>query len=150
MDKVARQLLGFALGAWHTTLFVVVGVLSLNLTGAVRTVLSELNTLAGIGLFLLLWACTHWRTSRLVNEMLDSDGVLWGHGWFLLRASSAGAAIGALFWMGLVIGGAILFQEPSMGFALSVTPIAFLVGAIISIPVALLDLWCLRFMRRAG
>jgi hypothetical protein len=57
----------FALGTFHAAALIVALVLVLYGTGALTSLLSSLNTVAGLALFSALWLTTVWSTNRTLR-----------------------------------------------------------------------------------
>jgi hypothetical protein len=131
------KLLTWSLATFHTTVFVLAIVLFAYSRGALGPALSGLNTLAGLGLFVALWATTYLTTARALAglDLIGSAGDRGGYG---RRAFRWGAANGMSFLavLGIVallvavantrpgqVGSGILLP------ALSIAPIALVVSA---------------------
>ena len=96
--------LAWCLASFHTVIFILGLVLFLYLSADLGSLLANLNTLAGYGLFGALWMATWWSTSRALRgirwEALEfpayfgkllTPGVFWG------------AANGLLFLLALIV-----------------------------------------------
>jgi len=114
MDETARtptdRMLEWALATFHTSLFILSLVFFLYGSGVLGNLLSSLNTLAGFGLFGLLWLTTWWTTRRAIGSLVPG----WGKGGdfcvrtvrfskALYKGTIWGAANGLLFFCGLVL-----------------------------------------------
>jgi hypothetical protein len=131
------KLLTWSLTTFHTTVFVLVIVLFAYSGGGLGQALSGLNTFAGLGLFVALWATTYVTTVRALAG-LDLIGSARDRGGYGRRAFRWGAANGMSFLavLGIVVvvvavantrpgqvGSGILLP------ALSIAPIALVVSA---------------------
>jgi len=131
------KLVTWSLATFHATAFVLAIVLLAYSRDALGAGLSGLNTFAGLGLFVALWATTYFTTSRalrgldLIGSARDRDGYVW-------RTFRWGAANGMSFLviLGIVaIGTAIANTQPGQvgtGIlfpALVIAPIALVVSA---------------------
>jgi hypothetical protein len=90
------KLLTWALATFHTTVFVLVIVLFAYSGGGLGGALGGLNTFAGLGLFLALWATTYVTTARALRG-LDLIGSARDRGGYARRAFRWGAANGMSF-----------------------------------------------------
>jgi hypothetical protein len=131
------KLLTWSLATFHTTIFVLVIVLLGYSGGGLGGALSGLNTLAGLGLFVALWATTYVTTSRALKG-LDLIGSARDRGGYARRAFRWGAANGMSFLAilgGVAIVVAISNTRPGQvgsGIllpALFIAPIALVVSA---------------------
>jgi len=98
------KLLTWALATFHTTVFVLVIVLFAYSGGGLGGALGGLNTFAGLGLFLALWATTYVTTARALRG-LDLIGSARDRGGYARRAFRWGAANGMSFLaiLGIVV-----------------------------------------------
>jgi hypothetical protein len=155
------RLLRWALGTFHSGLFVLAIVLPLYQTGVLDDVLSGLSTPLGRGIYGLLWTITWWSTGRAIAGLDWSRLEAADVGDLLRRGLGWGGATGSLFVLGLAaffIGATIVAVfvrgipgagDPSLAFAPVVVtaaaalPIAavvgFVIGAVIGAVFALLD-----------
>jgi hypothetical protein len=90
------KLLTWSLATFHTTVFVLVIVLFAYSGGGLGGALGGLNTFAGLGLFLALWATTYVTTARALRG-LDLIGSARDRGGYGRRAFRWGAANGMSF-----------------------------------------------------
>src|SRR2546429_1486726 len=90
------KLLTWSLATFHTTVFVLVIVLFAYSGGGLGGALGGLNTFAGLGLFVALWATTYVTTSRALKG-LDLIGSARDRGGYGRRAFRWGAANGMSF-----------------------------------------------------
>ncbi|SDL98811.1 hypothetical protein SAMN04487949_0412 [Halogranum gelatinilyticum] len=150
----ADPLLAFVLATFHTALFTLVPVTLLHWTDALGDLLGGLSTTVGLALYALLWATTWWTNRRLLAETPFTRGAEWP----VLKASVKwGGVTGSLFFLELVgvivlealatgeVGTpeptAVLFLLTFVGLA---TLVAFVVGALVGVVQAALDLLALR------
>ena len=131
------KLLTWSLATFHTTVFVLVIVLFAYSGGGLGGALGGLNTFAGLGLFVALWATTYVTTARALRG-LDLIGSARDRGGYGRRAFRWGAANGMSFLaiLGIVaIAVAISNTRPGQvasGIlvpALFIAPIALVVSA---------------------
>jgi hypothetical protein len=131
------KLLTWALATFHTTVFVLVIVLFAYSGGGLGGALGGLNTFAGLGLFVALWATTYVTTARALRD-LDLIGSARDRGGYGRRAFRWGAANGVSFLaiLGIVaIAAAVANTRPGQvgsGIllpALFIAPIALVVSA---------------------
>lgn len=113
------------LAAFHVATLVAVGVLGLHLGGVLGNGLAGLDTLVGIGIYLLLWAITH----VTVGRWLTGAG-----GWpvdlvrFLARAAAWGGVTGTGFlWAILTAVVAVQVATEGPG-AFTLTQLGFVIG----------------------
>ena len=133
------KLVTWSLATFHATLFVLVIVLFAYRGGGLGGALGGLNTFAGLGLFVALWATTYLTTSRALKG-LDLIGSARDRRAYPRRAFRWGAANGMSFLavLGVValvvavantrpgqVGSGILFP------ALFIAPIALVVSAVV-------------------
>jgi hypothetical protein len=95
------RVLGWALGTFHTALFVLAIVFALYQTGRLGDALSNLSTPLGLVIYAFLWTITCWSTGRA------TEGLDWS------RFQAGDAAGGGVLWGGVtavvfVVGGAEL------------------------------------------
>src|SRR5712691_2674392 len=90
------KLLTWSLATFHATVFVLAIVLFVYSRGVLGAGLSGLNTFAGLGLFVALWATTYVTTSRAL-EGLDLVGSARDRAGYARRAFRWGAANGMAF-----------------------------------------------------
>jgi hypothetical protein len=90
------KLLTWSLATFHTTVFVLVIVLFAYSGGGLGGALGGLNTFAGLGLFVALWATTYVTTARALRG-LDLIGSARDRGGYGRRAFRWGAANGMSF-----------------------------------------------------
>ncbi len=131
------KLLTWSLATFHTTVFVLVIVLFAYSGGGLGGALGGLNTFAGLGLFVALWATTYLTTSRALKG-LDLIASARARAGYPFRALRWGAANGMSFLVILalaaVIGG-IASTRPEQVVsgilipALFISPIALVVSA---------------------
>jgi hypothetical protein len=131
------KLVMWSLATFHTTVFVLVIVLFAYSGGGLGGALSGLNTFAGLGLFVALWATTYMTTARALRG-LDLIGSARDRGGYGRRAFRWGAANGMSFLaiLGVVaVVAAIANTRPGQvtsGIllpALFIAPIALIVSA---------------------
>ena len=131
------KLLTWSLATFHTTVFVLVIVLFAYSGGGLGGALGGLNTFAGLGLFVALWATTYVTTARALRglDLIGSARDRCGYG---RRAFRWGAANGMSFLaiLGIVaIAAAVANTRPGQvasGIlvpALFIAPIALVVSA---------------------
>lgn len=149
---------GWILGTFHTA---AVGLTLLFLAypgGSLGTTLGSLSTLAGLALFVALWAITVFATTRAIGGLDLPAGVTagyhrralrWGalNGMLFLWASAAVLSLqqlitapGTLQWQSLLLGAGFVAGVGSF-FALTV-------GAVIGLALASIDLAGLALARR--
>src|SRR5438445_13051505 len=109
-----QRLVTWALATFPATLFVVASVLFAYTRGGLGSLLANLNTLVGLGLFAALWATTFLTTQRAL-EGIDVLGTMDDRA-FVRRVFRWGAANGMAF--------------------LAVLAVVFLVGSLAAIPAA--------------
>lgn len=99
-----HRLLVWGLSGFHTTLFVVVGLLLLHSGGALGGALAQLDTLTGFVLFIGLWA-TDWGATRHAMRGISAAalGRPFAGGGLIIRGIVAGSVNGALFFLWLVL-----------------------------------------------
>jgi hypothetical protein len=149
--------------AFHAALLTAVGVTALHAAGALGDLLGGLST--GLGLFLygLLWATTYWSNRRLVERAPPGDA---GVREVLAGAAAAGALTGAAFLAELVgVGLAVVALRGDLGVPAVSEPadvlapgavvllavgLAGVVGALVGLVLAGLDLATIRLVGRAG
>jgi hypothetical protein len=131
------KLVTWALATFHTTVFVLVIVLFAYSGGGLGGALGGLNTFAGLGLFVALWATTYVTTARALRG-LDLIGSARDRGGYGRRAFRWGAANGMSFLaiLGIVaLAAAVANTRPGQvgsGIllpALFIAPIALVVSA---------------------
>lgn len=146
-------LLAFVFATFHTALFTLVPVTLLHWTGALGDLLGGLSTTVGLALYALLWATTWWTNRRLLAATPFTRGAAWP----VLKASVKwGGVTGSLFFVELV--GVAVLQAAVVGqlgppelesvlflafFATLATLVAFVVGALVGVVQAALDLLAL-------
>ena len=152
---------GWILGTFHTA---VVGLALLFLAypgGGLGTTLGSLSTVAGLSLFLALWAITVFATSRAIRPERGLDllggvaagyhrrALRWGalNGMLFLWSAAAVLALqqliaapGTLQWQSLLLGAGFVMGVGSF-FALTI-------GAVIGLALASIDLAGLALARR--
>ena len=94
-------LLAWALGAFHTALFVFLAVFLVYRGGGLGNLLGGLNTLIGSGLFALLWATTGWTTRRAAGKVGASPAA--GVSWNLLGGGGMWGAVNATLFLGVFL-----------------------------------------------
>lgn len=143
-------LLGWCLAAYHTALFTLVPVVGLHWTGALGDLLGGLSTTVGLALYLLLWATTWWTNRRLLATT-PFERSAWRE--ILTGGAKWGGVTGSCFLLELVVV-AVAQVAVDGGFGVpdvaSVLPlllflalgvaIAFVVGAVVGVVQAALDL----------
>jgi hypothetical protein len=156
------KLLTWSLTTFHTTVFVLVIVLLAYSGGGLGQALSGLNTFAGLGLFVALWATTYVTTVRALAG-LDLIGSARDRGGYGRRAFRWGAANGMSFLavLGIVayvaavantrpgqVGSGILLP------ALFIAPIALVVsagvGGVVGVLFGIIDLALLSLAGFSG
>lgn len=90
------KLVTWSLATFHATVFVLAIVLFAYSRGAVGPALSGLNTFAGLGLFVALWATTYFTTAKALQGV-DLIGPARDSTSYGRRAFRWGAANGMLF-----------------------------------------------------
>jgi hypothetical protein len=147
-------LLVFVFATFHTALFTLVPVTLLHWSGALGDLLGGLSTTVGLTLYTLLWATTWWTNRRLLATTTFARGA----GWSVLKASVKwGGVTGSLFFLELVavivlealIAGEVGPPDPTgvlflLTFVGLATLVAFVVGALVGVVQAALDLLALR------
>jgi hypothetical protein len=155
-----RALVTWALATFHTTLFVLLAITVLYGQGRFGATLASLNTLLGLGLFVVLWTSTYLTTRRaLVKADLltgDFDRVE-----FVRRALRYGAVNGVVFLAvlaaALIVGS--MAATPAGGNRLGVLAVAVIavpiaaavatvVGAIVGVTLGAIDLALIAVARR--
>jgi hypothetical protein len=148
MDRSRDQLLPLAFGTWHTTVFMLVGVVAAHTTGILVGVLAQLSTEAGIGLFLLLWIATWWTTRRAFTKAsVSANGGVLDSFSFLLAAMNAGGVTGFLFLLGVSLVAMVSSASAGGVFLALFSPVAYLVGAVIGAVLGFVDLGVLAAAR---
>src|SRR5919198_2827061 len=91
-----RALVTWALATFHTTLFVLLAITVLYGQGRFGATLASLNTLLGLGLFVVLWTSTYLTTRRALAkaDLLTGD---FDRVEFVRRALRYGAVNGVVF-----------------------------------------------------
>jgi hypothetical protein len=130
-------LVTWSLATFHATVFVLAIVLFAYSRGAVGPALSGLNTFAGLGLFVALWATTSFTTARALNgvDLIGParDSTSYGRRAFRWGAANGMAFVAVLGIVALVV--AVANTRPGqvgMGIllpALFITPVALVVSA---------------------
>jgi hypothetical protein len=143
-----RPLRTWSLATFHTVSFVGAVVVGIHVRGTLATSLSHLDTLLGVGFFLILWALT-WTATRAGLRALESDDDDPASVSIVMRLTVAGG------WNGIGIFGALfiafLFNLARHGTpALTFVPLlvlgiavggslAFTIGAIVGFVYGLVD-----------
>jgi hypothetical protein len=155
------KLVTWALATFHTTLFVLAIVLLAYSGGGLGSALSGLNTFAGLGLFVALWATTYLTTERALKG-LDLIGSARDSGGYGRRAFRWGAANGMSFLavLGIVaLVAAVASTRPGqVGSillpALFIAPIALVVsaavGGAVGVLFGIIDLGLFALARLVG
>jgi hypothetical protein len=151
--------LGWVLGTFHTAALTLVLLLLVFPRGGLGATLASLSTLTGLALFMALWLTTLFTTGRAIGglDLLGDAGA-----GFPRRALRWGGANGMLFFACLVailVVNAILTAKPAADVGAILRgaaflgsfglPFAFVIGALVGILFATLDLVALR-LARAG
>lgn len=148
-------LVAWALGTFHACLLIVLLVLLLYRRGAVAGLLGETGTVAGILLFLSLWAISVWTTGRALRGVLGGSTRVAGWDVAVGRAAVWGGFAGSLFLfclVAVVLLPAVVqnWSGPSAGFLVAVpfllvaAGVAFVVGAMVGALFGGLDVLLLR------
>ncbi len=147
-DRISHPLplpLAPLFGTFHTAFFVLTLVFLLYLSGNLGAILGSLNTLAGFALFLLLWGIAAWSTGKALDGIIGKDrreaalfegGLKFGRA--LLLAMLWGGVTGALF-AGVILLTEAIFALGILLYGLVILPVAFLLGALVGLLLALLD-----------
>lgn len=156
------KLLAWSLATFHTTVFVLAIVLFAYSGGGLGGALSGLNTFAGLGLFVALWATTYLTTARALAG-LDLIGSARDRGGYGRRAFRWGAANGMSFLAVLGIGvlvAALANTRPGQAGsgillpALFIAPIALVVsaavGGVVGVLFGIIDLALFRLAGFGG
>jgi hypothetical protein len=147
----------WVLGTFHTVALGLVLLLLVYPRGGLGATLGNLSTLTGLALFVALWATTVFTTGRAIAGLDLLGGTTSG---FHRRALRWGGVSGTLFFLclvGILVVNAILTAPPATNvgaiflsaafygtFGLA---FAFVIGALVGIVFATLDLWALRLAR---
>lgn len=147
------SLLAWCLATFHTALLVSLFVIGFYLVGAAGDVLRGLETAVGIVVYLYLWGVTWWTHRR----WLDAHGVALITGRPDPRAVTVdalkwGGVTGLLFFVGVLVPSAVVLVAsngfetiPLVVLATVVgTLLSFVVGAVVGMVFALLDLLLVR------
>lgn len=150
------RLVAWSLGAFHAATLVGVLVALGHTAGVLGGLLADLNTLAGLALYILLWLLS-WRATRAVLSRVPPATIETGAtGEAIAWGAVGGAGTGVVFLIGIVLvavapvilrGGDVL----SVGFILLVGGIAAAtVGAVVGGLFAVLDIAFFRLAARVG
>jgi hypothetical protein len=148
--------LSFALGSFHTAVFLAVLVTILHLTDGLREALDDLNTTLGLLLFAALWIATWLGTALALESILRRDGRTDAVSrWFLRDGIIGGGWAGAWFAIVLVAGVSVIVIGASIVEGHLIAPfflvgftvvallvgfnVGFLVGAFFGVCFALID-----------
>lgn len=155
LNKPDENLLPFILGAFHTTVFFLLLVIVLYLTGILGPLLDDLNTLIGFAAFALLWALTTWAgrkallslaggqsPQRLLKDLPLPTGPV------LAQAAIWGGVTGVLFALAILIVLAVMLGFEVIAVGVIYLAVAFVVGAFAGLLLALLDVLILSQVRR--
>ncbi|WP_137287078.1 hypothetical protein [Halorussus salinisoli] len=155
------SLVVWALASFHTATLVAVLVTAFYLAGTLGDLLGGLDTLFGLGLYLVLWAGTWWTTRRVLRAVADATSET-------DTASETGTSALAVVGVGGKWGGVngvLFFWVLFVGFvalnaSLEIDAVAFLfvaggigtllalgIGAIVGVVFAVLDLALFRAAR---
>ena len=153
-----RRLLIWAFATFHVAVFVLAAVLLLYSRGSFGATLASLNTLAGLGLFVALWATTLF-TTRGAFRGIDLVGA--SRLRLSARAIRWGAANGVVFLvllaLPLIIGSIAATPRggnplAALGIAAIAAPfalsVAAVVGALIGLVLSVADLLLIAVARR--
>jgi len=145
-------LLAFALATFHASLFLLAFLLFLYWQDVLRHVLPGLNTLLGLVLFMVLWACTWYTTRRALRDLEADDALLgraarWGgvNGVLFLLTLAAGQLVATVVLAPQALPGALLF---SAFLAVVGSIVAFGIGGVVGLVLASIDLALLAVARR--
>ena len=128
-------MIAFSLGTFHAVTFLVAAVLVLHVTNALVGVLTSLNTVTGLVLFVALWATTTWSTGRVLRDVGKLRVSLSAPiGAVVVRSLRAGALNGVLFLVCAAVILALSALTTGQGDSITV----FVVGALFFVPVGLL------------
>lgn len=164
-----RSLLAWALGTFHTVLLVLVLLIALHNGGGLGGAVDGLNTLLGFVIFGALWLTAWWSTRRVLRAVV-SAGRLRVSTWRLLQLGALwGGFSGVLFLLSLVViiatvsipaivtalGDADVSDIP-VGVTIVLvygpfgTVVAFVLGAVVGIALALIDRGLLAMVNLSG
>lgn len=145
MDEALTRdpLVPWALGSLHATLFLGAFVLTFHLLGTAGAILGVLDTLRGFALFAALWLVSLWSARRALAQLPpDAHGTyIVGRGAFWGGVTGVGfllALVGLVLVPGVVEEGVQLLPFLVI-FAGIGSLAAFLVGALVGVVLALLD-----------
>ena len=140
----------FALGTFHAATLIVALVLVLYATGALTSLLSSLNTVAGLALFSALWLTTVWSTNRTLRGAFTvAPWTSVPLGVMIPRAAWRGGVNGVAFLacLGLILlvssafnGDVGLIGLGTLIFATVGAAGAFVIGLVVGLMLAAVDL----------
>jgi hypothetical protein len=149
--------LGWILGTFHTVALALVLLLLVYPRGGLGATLVNLSTVTGLALFVALWTTTLFTTRRAIAGLDLLGGATAG---FHRRALRWGGVNGMLFFVCLVailVVNAILTAPPAANagaifltaafYGMFGLAFAFVIGALVGIVLATLDLGALRLAR---
>jgi hypothetical protein len=165
-ESIRSEVFGWALGTLHATLFVLAIVVSAFRAGGLDDLLGGLNTLLGLGLYGGLWMLTWWTTTRAVAGVDWRQVTAEDTGKLLLRGLRWGGATGVLVLLAVAVlllanamvggiqgGGA--GTDALVGIAVASTTglligslVAFVLGGVVGVAFALIDVAALLACRR--
>jgi hypothetical protein len=142
----------FALGTFHAAVLIVALVLVLYAAGGLASLLSGLSTIAGLGLFVALWATTVWSTNRTLRGAFTvAPWTSVAADTLIARAAWRGGVNGIMFLacVGLILAissafnGDLAFSVIGAGFLVFATvgaAAAFVIGFVVGLLFACVDL----------
>jgi len=140
----------FALGTFHAAVLIVALVLVLYATSALTSLLSSLNTVAGLALFNALWLTTVWSTNRTLRGAFTvAPWTSVPLGVMIPRAVWRGGVNGVAFLacLGLILlvssafnGDVGLIGPGTLIFATVGAAVAFVIGLVVGLMFAAVDL----------
>ena len=147
-----NRLVAFTLGTFHAAALIVALVLVLYATGALTSLLSSLNTVAGLALFGALWLTTVWSTHRTLDGAVTiAPWTSVPLGAMMARAAWRGGINGVAFLvcLGLILlissafSGNVAVGVVALGFLIFATigaAFAFVIGLVLGLVFACVDL----------
>jgi hypothetical protein len=147
-----NQLVVFALGTFHAAVLIVALVLVLYAAGGLASLLSGLSTIAGLALFIALWATTVWSTNRTLRGAFTvAPWTAVPPDTLIARAAWRGGVNGIMFLtcVGLILAissafnGDLAFGVIGVGllvFATVGAAVAFIIGFVVGLLFACVDL----------
>ncbi|HXN04271.1 MAG TPA: hypothetical protein VN895_05505 [Candidatus Acidoferrum sp.] len=142
----------FTLGTFHAAVLIVALVLVLYAAGGLASLLSGLSTIAGLALFIALWATTVWSTNRTLRGAFTvAPRTSVPPDTLIARAAWRGGVNGIMFLacVGLILAissafnGDLAFGVIGAGFLVFATvgsAVAFVIGFVVGLLFACVDL----------